>query len=156
LPGNAGNTVHRPEVGRCFRQKQGNNDKGQNHQKNFYSDLHYRESLVKETLLRKSRKRKDSGYGSLLLHLEDIPGFITDVEKMTGHKFFNDLFGPVGNPGEPYLVTIVVFRDDIKILNASGPAFYAVSFHYVPPSLLVSEFERGTLGLSFFGLLQPG
>ena len=71
----------------------------------------------------------------------NISGFTAKFKEMAINICLGYSFISIINSGEFDFETIIILRKDIKILNAAGPAFYAVTLHQIPPSppLLVSE-----------------
>jgi hypothetical protein len=85
------------------------------------------------TILLRKRRSGDRRGGPF--YLVDISGLEADVKQMAGHIFFAGFFIPVIDFGQLDPVSAFNFREDIKILNPAFPAFYAITFHYSPPSL---------------------
>jgi len=89
--------------------------------------------------------------GGSVFQLVYVSGLEAHIKEIPGHGFFEYPFTPVAEPGEPYFVAVIVFRDNVEKLYPAGPAFYAVAFHVVPPSFLLSEFGGEGLNADLSG-----
>jgi hypothetical protein len=63
----------------------------------------------------------------------DIACSKTEIEKMPGHGFLDNLFISITEPGKTYFVPVVIFGNNVKKFYFACPAFDAVAFHSVPP-----------------------
>jgi hypothetical protein len=48
---------------------------------------------------------------------------------MAGQKHFVGFFGPIADSGQADLITVIGFRNQVKVFDSAGTGFYAITPH---------------------------